>query len=73
VAAWLTARSDADAGIDWIQTLCAELAVPSLSHYGVADEDVGRLVVKAERASSMQGNPIVLTRDELSTLVRQAL
>ena len=75
VASWLGGRSDASAGdgVDWIERLCAELAVPALASYGVRESDVEDLVARAQRASSMQGNPIVLTHDELCTLVRQAL
>lgn len=75
VATWLTGdeRASAGDGVDWIERLCAELSVPTLASFGVGRADVEDLVERAQRASSMQGNPIVLEHDELCQLVRQAL
>jgi len=47
--------------------------VPSLGTYGVSNEDVGAAVAQAMRASSMKGNPVVLTDEELSGALRAAL
>jgi len=71
----LTGRSDARAedGVAWLQALVAELRVPSLGTYGVSNEDVGAVVAQAMRASSMKGNPVVLTDEELSGALRAAL
>jgi alcohol dehydrogenase class IV len=49
----------------WLRDLVEDLGVPKLSAYGVSDEDVSRVVDAARQASSMQGNPIRLTDDEL--------
>ena len=49
----------------WLRDLVEDLGVPKLSAYGVSDEDVSRVVDTARQASSMQGNPIGLTDDEL--------
>jgi alcohol dehydrogenase class IV len=75
VARLLTGRSQARAedGIAWTRELAQALNIPPLSHYGVRDSDVDAVVKKAAVASSMQGNPIKLTSDELSTLLRAAL
>lgn len=75
IATWLTGdeRASAGDGVDWIERLCAELSVPTLASFGVGRADVEDLVERAQRASSMQGNPIVLEHDELCQLVRQAL
>ena len=75
IAGWLTGDNSASAaaGVDWIQQTCSEFAVPSLSAYGVAEDDLRNLVAKAQRASSMQGNPIALTSAELLDVARQAL
>jgi alcohol dehydrogenase class IV len=75
IASWLTGdnTASATAGVDWIQQTCAEFAVPSLSAYGVAEADLPELVAKAQRASSMQGNPIELAASELLGVARQAL
>ena len=60
-------------GVAWVQALCHELAVPSLAHFGVTEAELPEVVVQAQRASSMQGNPIVLTTDELGQIVQQAV
>jgi alcohol dehydrogenase class IV len=56
--------------VTWLENLVGELGVPTLSAYGVRDEDVSRVVVAARQASSMKGNPIMLTDDELAEALR---
>lgn len=65
--------ADAEAGVAWVQTLCAALGVPPLSAYGLTEKDVPAIVEKAAVASSTQGNPIRLTDRELIDLLRAAL
>lgn len=67
------ANARAAAGIAWVQDLCAELAVPPLASFGMTGADIPVVVPKAQRASSMQGNPIALTEEELTRILRQAL
>jgi alcohol dehydrogenase class IV len=50
-----------------------ELGVPALSVYGVGAEDIARVVEKARKASSMQGNPIELTEMELGEVLGEAM
>jgi alcohol dehydrogenase class IV len=57
----------------WLENLVEELGVPRLSAYGARDADVPRVVAAARVASSMQGNPIVLTDDELAEAVRVSI
>jgi alcohol dehydrogenase class IV len=68
---------DASAGIDdgiaFIQQLARELGVPGLASYGMTAGDIPELAAQAARASSMKGNPIELTSDELEQILRQAL
>jgi len=63
----------AEDGITWVEELCEALAVPRLETYGVTETDIETLVEKAAAASSMKGNPIALTRDELIEIVRRAI
>ena len=74
VAQLLTGRSGATAsdGIEWIQDLCAKLSVPSLAEFGLQDTDFSAVAVKSQRASSMKGNPITLTDDELLRVLKNA-
>lgn len=75
VAVMLTGNSHAtaDAGVEWVEKLVADLSIPKLSAYGVREEHVADLVSKAMNASSMRPNPITLTADELAQTLRRAL
>lgn len=57
----------------WCHELCNELSVPPLRHYGMAARDVPELAEKAARASSMQGNPLVLRPEEIAEILERAL
>jgi alcohol dehydrogenase class IV len=75
VAGILTGRPSAtvEEGARWIATLVEQLRIPGLSNFGLTPELIDPLVEKAEGASSMKGNPIVLTREELREILRRAL
>ena len=75
VARLLTGRADARAeeGVVWLQRLVEDLGVLRLGAYGLGTSDVGRVVEQAKRASSMQGNPVVLTEEELSEVLRAGI
>ncbi|HUQ83590.1 MAG TPA: iron-containing alcohol dehydrogenase [Gemmatimonadaceae bacterium] len=74
VARIVTGRTDAKAedAAAWLDALVEELCVPRLSSYGVTEVDVARVTAAARQASSMQGNPIVLTDDELAEALRSS-
>jgi len=74
IARLLTGRKEANAeeGVEWIRTLCADLSVRSLRNWGIAQAHLGEVTEKAARASSMQTNPVPLTRDELLSIVSAA-
>ena len=71
----LTNRVDATAedGVAWVRDVCQHFTIPPLSAYGVAQSDLKVLVEKAALASSMQGNPIKLTADEMEEILARAL
>jgi alcohol dehydrogenase class IV len=60
-------------GAAWVHALCRDLNVPGLSAYGVRAEHVEDLVGKAARASSMKGNPVALTDEELREILTLSL
>jgi alcohol dehydrogenase class IV len=74
VAQILTGKATARAadGVLWTQNLCEALNVPPLSEFGLAEEDFPSVVDKARKASSMQGNPIKLSDEELTEILRKA-
>jgi len=75
VARALTGRADASAedGAAWAAQTARRLDIPPLGSYGVGPQDVPALIEKAARASSMKGNPIELTAEELTEIVTAAL
>lgn len=75
VASMLTGDPNAtlEDGVTWTQRLADDLAVPGFAAYGMRQGDIDAIVAKARRASSMQGNPIELTEEALSTVLAAAL
>ncbi|MGA1874133.1 MAG: iron-containing alcohol dehydrogenase [bacterium] len=75
VAGILTGKPAARAadGILWVEELCAALKVPRLGEFGLTEDDFPEAVDKAQRASSMKGNPVTLTAEELTAILRKAL
>jgi len=75
VAQILTGDDEATAsdGVAWVGELCQALQVPPLSSYGLAREDFPALIQKASVSSSMGGNPIKLTPEELAEILTRAL
>jgi alcohol dehydrogenase class IV len=75
IAQLLTGSADAraDDGVAWVGQLCRDLGIPPLSSHGVTDSACPVLIDQAQRASSMQGNPIRLEAEELADVLRRAL
>jgi alcohol dehydrogenase class IV len=75
VARVLTGKPHATAadGIEWIAALCRRFEIPPLRAYGVTAADIPLLASRAAEASSMKGNPIKLTREELEEIMRRAI
>ncbi len=59
-------------GARWIESLCTTLQIPPLSTLGVDREDLSACVAKAEKSSSMKGNPVQLTEAELMTILEES-
>ncbi|MFO8076350.1 MAG: iron-containing alcohol dehydrogenase [Egibacteraceae bacterium] len=74
VARLLTGDPDAsvDDGVAWLAELGRTLDVPGLAAYGLEEGETAAHVTAAKRASSMRGNPVELTDDELAELLRRA-
>jgi alcohol dehydrogenase class IV len=75
IAAWLTGEAAAppDAVVEWATRLVRDLEIPRLSSWGVTSVDLPAIAEQAERSSSMKGNPVSLTRDELVGILAAAL
>ena len=74
IAQLVTGKSAAEASdaLEWIKELCAALKVPRLSEFGLREDDLPAAVTKSQKSSSMKGNPIRLTDEELLEVLRQA-
>ncbi|MDF7798510.1 iron-containing alcohol dehydrogenase [Pontiellaceae bacterium B1224] len=58
---------------DRLKGLCAQMFVPGLSEFGIKESDFPAIVAKARNASSMKGNPIPLTDEELLSILNTSL
>jgi alcohol dehydrogenase class IV len=61
------------AGLDFVQQLARELAIPRLGGFGVTEGDIGEMVGLARKASSMKFNPVELSEEALAGVLRAAL
>jgi alcohol dehydrogenase class IV len=75
IARLLTERPQAEApdGVTWLADLRRDLGVQGLGRYGLEASKIPVLVEASKRASSMKGNPIELTDDELGEIAVRAL
>ncbi len=75
IARIVTGRPSAHASeaVAWIHELCDALALPGLHRYGLTEAHFPAAVAKAQKASSMKGNPIQLTEHELQEILKAAL
>jgi len=75
IARLLTGDSTAQASdaVSWIQQLCETFALPGLRRFGLSEDDFPEAVAKAQNASSMKGNPIQLTEQELQTILTRVI
>ena len=75
IAQLLTGKATAQAadGVTWVQDLCETLEVVPLAEFGLNEQDFPTVVAKSKRSSSMKGNPIELTDDELLEILKKAL
>ena len=75
VAQVLTGKSNAKAeeGIAMIHDLCDALDIPGLSDFGITEDHFPDLIDKSKKASSMKGNPVNLTDEELIEILQKAV
>lgn len=62
-----------EAGTLWLRELCDTLHVPPLAAHGVSTSDFAEIIAQAKKASSMKGNPVELTDEELTGVLESAL
>jgi alcohol dehydrogenase class IV len=71
----LTARPSAtiDEGLAWIRETVTQLAIPGLAAFGVRAQHADAIAAQAARSSSMAGNPVALSDDDLRAILLSAL
>jgi alcohol dehydrogenase class IV len=77
MATLLTGRPEAtpEDGIAWLEQLTATLSIPGLASYGLDQAEIGEIdavVAAAQKASSMRGNPIELSDEEVREIVTRS-
>lgn len=73
IARILTGEPTPEAGVEWVRETCEMLKIPPLRAWGVRGEHIPDLVHRALQASSMKGNPLPLTSEELTHILQQAI
>jgi alcohol dehydrogenase class IV len=59
-------------GIAWVRQTLALLAIPGLGTFGLAPAQGKAIATQAQRSSSMRGNPVVLSDDDLRAIIARA-
>jgi alcohol dehydrogenase class IV len=62
-----------DDGLAWLRETITMLGIPGLAAFGIGPADADDVAVKAARSSSMQGNPVPLSHDDLRAILLAAL
>ncbi len=71
----LTGKSSARAedGVEWVRILCEDLHILPLAAFRLTEAEIPSVVAQGQKASSMKGNPIPLSADELTGILLDAL
>jgi alcohol dehydrogenase class IV len=65
--------ASAEDGVAWIRQTLDLLAVPGLAAFGLTAGQAAAIAAQALTSSSMQGNPVPLSQDELEAIIGRAL
>jgi len=74
IAQLLTGKTSARAvdAVKWVDELCSAFQLPSLSQFKLKEQDLPAIVARSQKSSSMKGNPITLTDEELMDILKKA-
>lgn len=62
-----------DDALTWIEHTRDLLNIPALGTYGITTDHLPDIVAQSAKSSSMKGNPVVLTDDEMTSILERAL
>jgi alcohol dehydrogenase class IV len=65
--------ADQDAAVRWVIDICNQIHIQPLSAYGMTENQFAVIIERAKQSSSMRGNPITLSDEELRNILRRAL
>jgi alcohol dehydrogenase class IV len=66
-------KASINTGIEWVRDVCKDMHIQPLSKYGLIEDQFPTLIEKAKISSSMKGNPITLSDDELRNILQRLL
>ncbi len=66
-------NATAQDGINWVEHVIRKLQIPRLASFGLSSAIFPELVKKAKNTSSMKGNPVVLSDDELIEILEESV
>ena len=67
-----TMTATAQDGVTWVRELCGHLQIPRLAAFGLTRTDFAAVANKAQQSSSMKGNPLALTTEQLVDVLERA-
>jgi alcohol dehydrogenase class IV len=67
ISNWVTKDNNADlkACINYFENLCKKMRIPKLNEMGIEAKDFPQIIEKAKNSSSMKGNPVQLSEQDL--------
>ena len=65
--------ANAEAAIQWVRNFCEHANIQPLSSFGLTESHFSNIIEKALQSSSMKGNPITLSEDELRIILQRSL
>ncbi|HEY5654024.1 MAG TPA: iron-containing alcohol dehydrogenase [Pontiella sp.] len=68
-----TANTSSTDVLGWINEISEAMEVPRLERFGITEANIPAIVKKARNASSMKGNPVQLTDEELTGILTASL
>ncbi len=75
ISVWLSndLKAEVEDGVIFIDSLCKNLGIPRLHETGIKEKDFPSIVEKSKNSSSMKGNPVLLTDEDLTRILELSL
>ena len=75
ISIWLTGDDHADisACVHWLKDLYQHMNIQGLAAFGITTKDFDDIIRKSSGSSSMKGNPITLTHEEMINILTESM